>query len=89
MTAFKNKEGEADKKRGSHTGENNLLPTQLISTGGVCGLKRCWTQSENAQLRSAGLTKDAVNFVWNRYSERRGHRFIPRPQFAFKDLMIH
>jgi hypothetical protein len=45
---------------------------------------------ENAQSCSAlGLKEDAVDFVWNRYTERRGPRFIPRPQFAFKDLMIH
>jgi hypothetical protein len=60
-------------------GENNLLPTQLILTGGVDSLKRCWTvacrkawsPAANAQSRSAGLLKKTQS-IWFGTGTQRG-----------------
>ena len=81
-----------------------MLPTQLelnMEAFRFFILKRFWKHgtlmfqsaidpAANAhELRFFLFEREKSDFVWNRYSERRGHRFIPRPQFAFKDLMIH
>ena len=59
-------------------GENNLLPTQLILTGGVDYLKRCWTVARreawspaaNAQSRSAGLLKKTQSILFGTGTQR-------------------
>ena len=70
-------EGSRQKERFTQ-GENNLLPTQLISTGGVGNLKRCWTEARrkvwsppaNAQSRSAGLLKKTQSILFGTGTQR-------------------
>ena len=62
--------------------ETMLGPHRLLRGGGLL-------DSHNPWYTEHLMADDAHEFYMNRYSERRGLRPIPRPQFAFKDLMIH